>query len=56
MKVLMGVDSHPLKETFKQRITTTFLEQTSEGARTKWLPLFSQTLQPINLDIASKVK
>jgi hypothetical protein len=54
--VLIGVDNHPLKETFKQRIMDTFLSQKTEAGTTKWLPLFSQILQPINFDITERLK
>ena len=52
----MGIESHPLKDMFKQRILDNFLHQSEETGMLKWLPIFSQLLQPINLDIAERVK
>ena len=41
---------------FKQRILDNFLNQTEDAGILKWLPIFSQILQPINLNIAERVK
>jgi hypothetical protein len=54
--VLIGTETHPLKEAFRQRIMETFLGHTEEANFIKWLPIFAQILLPINPGITERLK
>ena len=55
LKSLLGVDPHPLKETFKERILESFLACEEVNHSVRWMPLLSQVLLPHNDLIAQKI-